>query len=381
MARIDTLLIHAGEPSPRIAGAVAMPIFQSSTFETSGEAGYHDIAYARLSNTPNHLALHGKLAALEGAEAALVTASGMAAISAALISVLRSGDHVLAQSTLYGGTYDLFTRDLPRLGIETTFVDAQDPAGWEKLLRPRTRAVYVETLTNPLLGVGDLDGAARFARDHGLVSFIDNTFASPIGFVPLQHGFDLSLHSATKYLNGHSDVIAGAILGSKERIRAAKKTLDHLGGSLDPHACFLLHRGLKTLGVRFRHQSASALRIARALAEHGAVARVNHPGLPSHPQHERARRLFPDGTGGMLSFELRGGREAADRLFGRLRIPINAPSLGGTETLVTRPAATSHAGLTPEQREAAGISDGLVRMSVGLEDPDDLIDDLRNALA
>jgi cystathionine beta-lyase/cystathionine gamma-synthase len=380
MARLDTLLVHAGEPNPRIAGAVAMPIFQSSTFESVGEAGYHDIAYARLSNTPNHLALHAKLAALEGAEAGLVTASGMAAISAALVSLLRTGDHVLAQSTLYGGTYDLFTRDLPRLGIESTFVDAQDPAGWEEHLRPRTRAVYVETLTNPLLGVGDLEGAARFAKAHGLVSLIDNTFASPLGFQPLRHGFDLSLHSATKYLNGHNDVIAGAILGSADRVRTAKRTLDHLGGSLDPHACFLLHRGLKTLGVRFRHQTASALRIARALAEHAAVAKVNHPGLPSHPQHERARRLFPDGTGGMLSFELRGGRDAAERLLGRVRLPVNAPSLGGAETLVTRPAATSHAGLTPEERKAAGISDALVRLSVGLEDPDDLIEDLRAAL-
>src|SRR3954471_20205836 len=327
--RPDTLLVHAGEPHPRIEGAVAMPIFQSATFQTTGDSGYHDIRDARLSNTPNHTALHAKIAALEGSETALVAASGMAAISTALLSVLKSGDHLLAHKTLYGGTHE---------------------------------------------------GAARFARSHDLVSFIDNTFASPLGFRPIAVGFDLVLHSATKYLNGHSDLIAGAIAGSARRIEAVKHTLDHLGGSLDPHACFLLHRGLKTLGVRFRHQTASALRIARFLAEHPAVARVNHPGLPSHPQHERARRLLPSGTGGMLSFEMRGGRDAAERLLSRVRVPINAPSLGGTESLITRPAATSHAGLTPEERRAAGIGDGLVRFSVGIEDPEDLIDDLRQAL-
>jgi cystathionine beta-lyase/cystathionine gamma-synthase len=378
--RPDTLLIHAGEPRPRIGGAVAMPIFQSSTFETVGETGYHDVRYARLSNTPNHFALHAKIAALEGGEAALVTASGMAAISAALLSVLRTGDHLLAQKTLYGGTHDLITRDLARFGIEMTFVDAQAPSTWERELRPSTRAIYVETLTNPLLELGDHEGAARFARSHGLAALIDNTFATPLGFRPLAHGFDLVIHSATKYLNGHNDLIAGALSGSTKRIEAAKRTLDHLGGSLDPHACFLLHRGLKTLGVRFRHQSASALRVARFLVEHPAVGRVNHPGLPSHPQHDRARRLLPAGTGGMLSFEMRGGRDAAERLLSGVRVPINAPSLGGTESLVTRPAATSHAGLTAEERSAAGIGDGLVRMSVGLEDPEDLIEDLRQAL-
>jgi len=378
--RPDTLLVHAGEPHPRIEGAVAMPIFQSATFQTTDDRGYHDIRYARLSNTPNHVALHAKIAALEGTETALVAASGMAAISAALLSVLKTGDHLLAHKTLYGGTHDLITRDFVRLGIETTFVDADVPQTWERHLRPNTRAIYVETLTNPLLDVGDLEGAARFAKAHDLVSLIDNTFASPLGFRPVSVGFDLVLHSATKYLNGHSDLIAGAIAGSARRIEAAKHTLDHLGGSLDPHACFLLHRGLKTLGLRWRHQTASALRIARFLAEHPAVGRVNHPGLPSHPQHDRARRLLPAGTGGMLSFEMRGGRDAAERFLSRVKVPINAPSLGGTESLVTRPAATSHAGLSPEERKAAGIGDGLVRLSVGIEDPEDLIDDLRQAL-
>jgi cystathionine beta-lyase/cystathionine gamma-synthase len=378
--KIETLLVHAGEPRPRIEGAVALPVFQSSTFVERGDRGYHDILYARLSNTPSHVALHQKLAALEGAEAALATSSGMAAISTALLSLLGSGDHLLAQDTLYGGTHDLLTRDLPRLGIEVTFLDPQAPRSWEAQLRRNTRAVYFETLTNPLLQVADLEAAAEFARARGLVSLIDNTFATPIGFRPLAHGFDLSLHSATKYLNGHSDLIAGAVMGSAARIEAVKHKLDHLGGSLDPHACFLLHRGLKTLALRFRQQSETALRVARFLAEQAVVARVNHPGLPSHPQYERARRLFPSGMGGMLSFELRGGREAAEAFMQRVRIPLHAPSLGGPETLLTRPAATSHSGLSTEARRALGISDGLVRMSVGLESADDLLEDLAQAL-
>src|SRR5437870_4452277 len=304
--RPDTLLIHAGEPRPRDGGAVAMPIYQSSTFEETEGRGYHDIRYARLSNTPSHDALHGKLAAMESAEAALATASGMAAVSAALLSTLRAGDHLLAQDGLYGGTHDLIAHDLPRLGIEHTFVPGDDPAAWERALTPRTRAFYVESMTNPLVRVLDLPAAASFARSRGLVAIIDNTFATPLAFQPLRRGFDLIVHSATKYLNGHSDLIAGALMGGSERVRAAKKTLDHLGGSLDPHACFLLQRGLKTLGVRFRQQCATSLAVAQFLEKHPAVSRVNHLGLTSHPHHTRARELFAY-FGAMMSFELRGG--------------------------------------------------------------------------
>ena len=336
--KTDTLLVHAGEPRPRAGGAVAMPIYQSSTFEETEGRGYHDIRYARLSNTPTHEALHAKLAALEGAEAALATASGMAAVSAALFSVLRTGDHILAQDGLYGGTHDLIVHDLPRLGIEHTFVPGDDPSAWERALTPRTRAFYLESMTNPLVRVADLPAAASFARSKGMVAIIDNTFATPLAFSPLRRGFDLVVHSATKYLNGHSDLIAGALMGSTERVRAAKKTLDHLGGSLDPHACFLLQRGLKTLGVRFRQQCATALAVAQFLETHRAVARVNHLGLSSHPHHTRARELFAH-FGAMMSFELRGGAKAAERMFARLTLPLHAPSLGGPETLVTRPAA------------------------------------------
>jgi cystathionine beta-lyase/cystathionine gamma-synthase len=377
--RPDTLLVHAGEPRPRDGGAVAMPIYQSSTFEETEARGYHDIRYARLSNTPSHESLHNKLAALEEAEAALATASGMAAISATLLSVLRAGDHVIAQEGLYGGTHDLMIRDLPRLGIAVTFVPGDDPAAWRAAATARTRVFYVEALTNPLLRVADLPAAAAFARERDLVSIIDNTFATPLALRPLRHGFDLVVHSATKYLNGHSDLIAGAVMGRSARVREVKRTLDHLGGSLDPHACFMLQRGLKTLGVRYRQQCATSLAVARSLENHPSVARVNHPGLASHPQHARARELFAY-FGAMLSFEPKGGAGAAERMFSRLTIPLHAPSLGGPETLVTRPAASSHVGLTAEERARIGISDGLVRVSIGLEAQEDLIEDFDRAL-
>ncbi|HVR43906.1 MAG TPA: aminotransferase class I/II-fold pyridoxal phosphate-dependent enzyme [Thermoanaerobaculia bacterium] len=378
--RIDTKLIHAGEPSPRHQGAVSLPIYQSATFETTGEEKeYHEHRYARLSNTPNHLALHAKLAALEGAEAALVTASGMAAITTTLLALLRAGDHVLFHEVLYGGTRDFASRDFEPLGLSSDSIDATDPSGWKEKLRPTTRVVYVETITNPTMQVAEHEAVVAFAREHGLVSVVDNTFASPVNFRPAENGYDLSVHSATKYLNGHSDLIAGAVLGSDALIRKIALKLDHLGGSLDPHACFLLHRGIKTLALRVRQQNASALALARALEAHPAVERVHYPGLESSPSHQRARRYL-DGFGGMLAVSLAGGLEAARAFCSRIRLGIFAPSLGGVETLVTRPAETSHSGMPRTQREALGISDGLVRISVGIEAVEDLIEDFTRAL-
>lgn len=376
---IETKLIHAGEPVPRIKGAVSMPIFQTAQFEYDGEDDYHRLRYIRLSNSPNHLALHEKLAALENAEAALVTSSGMAAITTTLMTILSAGDHLLAQSCLYGGTHDFITKDFATLGLSYDFIDADDPASWASYLRPRTKAIYVETMTNPLLQVADLEAVVAFAREHGLVSIIDNTFASPINFRPAEWGFDLSLHSATKYLNGHSDIVAGAVIGRGELVASIKRKLDHLGGALDPHACFLLHRGLKTLAVRMKHHNQSALQLGQFLQAHPAVACINYPGLPSHPRHQRARRLFA-GFSGMISFELHGGAEAADRFMQRTTLPIIAPSLGGVETLITRPAVTSHRGLSPQERQRLGISDGLIRVSVGLEATEELIADFDRAL-
>ncbi|MHB0968302.1 MAG: trans-sulfuration enzyme family protein [Thermoanaerobaculia bacterium] len=379
--RLETRLVHAGEPNPRPEGAVTIPIYQSVTYESmGGEASYHAIRYARLNNTPNHVAVHAKLAALENAEAALVTASGMAAISTALLAVLGKGDHLLAHKTLYGGTHDLLTHDFPALGIESDSIDAGDPDGWESKLKPNTKAIYVETLTNPLVELGDLEAVVAFARKHKLVSLIDNTFASPVNFRPPEHGFDLSLHSATKFLNGHSDVVAGAIIGRADLVETATRKLNHFGGTLDPHACFLLHRGLKTLALRVRCQNQSALEIARFFEHHPSVERVSYPGLPSHPHHERAVKLL-DGFGGVLAVELRGGREAADNFMKRVTVGVNAPSLGGVETLLSRPAAMSHSGLTAEERAKVGVSEGLIRISIGIEATEDLIDDFARALA
>jgi cystathionine beta-lyase/cystathionine gamma-synthase len=376
--RLETKLIHAGEPDPRILGAVAMPIFQSAMYETAG-GDYHDLQYIRLNNTPNSMVLHAKLAALEGAETALVTASGMAAISTTLLTFLSAGDHLLAQDTLYGGTHDFLTRDFASFGISFDFVDPNDPESWESKLRPETKAIYVETITNPLMQVADLEGIAQFARAKEILAIVDNTFATPVNFRPIEHGFDLSLHSCTKYMNGHSDIVAGAVIGRRDLIGRIKHKLDHLGGSLDPHAAFLLHRGMKTLAVRVRYQNESALEIARFLEGRPEIARVNYPGLESHSAHARAGRLF-EGFGGMLSYELKGGAEAAKRFLAATTLPLKAPSLGGVETLLTLPAVTSHAGMSREDRQRLGITDGLVRMSVGLEATEELIEDLGQAL-
>jgi len=377
--RIDTKVVHAGEPEPRIAGSVVMPIFQSALYEDPVDTHYFDIRYIRLNNTPNQTVLQAKLAALENAEAALVTGSGMAAISTSLLTVLSAGDHLLIQDTLYGGTHDLVTRDLPAFGITYDFIDADDAASWPGLLRRTTKAIYVEAMTNPLLQVGDLAAVPHFAREHGLVSMIDSTFASPVNFRPPEHGYDLSLHSATKYLNGHSDIVAGAVIGGAELVEKVRHRLNHLGGSLDPHACFLLHRGLKTLALRVRQQNASALAIARLLESSSGVARVNYPGLASHPRHARARELF-SGFGGVLSFEVAGGAEGAARFLERTTLPVGTVSLGGVETLITRPALTSHSGMAAEDRRRLGIGDGLIRLAVGIEATEDLLADLEQAL-
>ena len=303
----------------------------------------------------------------------------MAAISTTLLSLLSQGDHLLAQDCLYGGTHAFIAEDFKALGLSCDFIDGEDPASWEKKLRPNTRAVFVETMTNPLLQVADLEAVAAFAREHGLVSVIDNTFASPVNFRPLERGFDLSLHSCTKYLNGHSDIVAGAVIGAAALVDRITHKLNHLGGSLDPHACFLLHRGLKTLAVRVKYQNESATKMARFLEGHPAVGQVNYPGLESHPGHARARALF-DGFGGMLSFELKGGLQAAEDFIRKTTLPFVAPSLGGVETLLTRPATTSHAGVPPEDRRRLGISDGLIRVSIGIEHTEDLIEDFDGAL-
>ena len=376
---IETKVIHAGEPSPRVNGAVVMPIFQSAMFESAGEKTYDSIRYIRLNNTPNHEAVARKLAVIENGEAALVTASGMAAISSTMLTFLSTGDHLLAQDCLYGGTHDFVTRDLEKFGISYTFIDGNDPASWQEKIRPNTKMIYVETISNPLMQIPDLEAVVDFAREHRLISAIDNTFASPVNFRPLDLGFDISLHSATKYLNGHSDIVAGAAVGRSDLVEKVTHRVNHLGGSIDPHAAFLLHRGMKTLAVRVAFQNNSALEIANFLEKHSMISRVNYPGLKSHPNHGRAAALF-NGFGGMMSFEIRGGIEAADAFMHGTTLPIVAPSLGGVETLMTRPSLTSHSGMLAGDRKKLGISDELIRFSVGIEATRDLITDLDHAL-
>lgn len=380
---IDTRAIHAGELRPRIEGAVTLPIFQTSTYEFGGEVDYHDIRYMRLSNSPNHLALHAKLAALEGGEAALVTASGMGAISTALLSVLNSGDHLLAQRGLYGGTHTFMTDELPHFGIEVDFVDLRAPGEWAQKCKPNTRAFYAESITNPLLDIGDLPGVVEFARARGLTTLIDNTLPSPVNFRPLELGFDLALHSATKYLNGHSDIVAGAVAGSAELVGGIKRKLDHLGASLDAHACYLLHRGIATLPLRMRRHNRNGMALARMLHRHPAVGAVYYPGLAedSAAAADPAARALFSGFGGLLSFDHTGGAAGAHRMIARLELAAQAVSLGGVETLVTLPAETSHVGLPPAERAGLGIGDGLVRVAIGIEGEDDLLADFEQALA
>ncbi|MEM7048591.1 MAG: aminotransferase class I/II-fold pyridoxal phosphate-dependent enzyme [Acidobacteriota bacterium] len=377
---LDTRVVHAGEAANRVAGSAITPVFQSTVYEIPAGREDQELTYIRYNNLPNHQVLADKLADLENAEAALVTSSGMAAISAALLSVLSQGDHLLACGGLYGGTHQFVHRFLPRYGVEVSVIDVEDPASWSGALRPNSRAIYVETVSNPTLAVPPLDEVGRFAGKHGLAAMTDNTFATPINFRPAEHGFDLSLHSATKYLNGHSDLVAGAIIGRRERVEACADLIHLLGGCLDPHACYLLQRGLKTLGVRMERHHQTALALAQRLEPHPAVAKVLYPGLASHPHHQRASRLL-DGFGGMLAVELEGGTEAAHRWLTRTRLATHAPSLGGIETLIVSPARSSHRSLSSEERRQAGISDGLVRISTGIEAADDLLADLEAALA
>lgn len=376
--RFDTLAVHAGERDPGPEGSVVFPIFQGTVYTVEPGSDYHDIKYHRLNSTPSQVYLHDKLAALEGAEAALATSSGMAAVTTILHTVLRAGDHLLVGDALYGGTHDFLTTHAERLGWTYSVINPQDPSSWA--VTPATRAILVETITNPTMRVGRLREVVAFARSHGLVSIVDNTFASPVNFRPVVAGFDVVFNSATKYLNGHSDLVAGSIAGSAELVDQVRRTLNLYGGSLDPHAGFLLARGLKTLGLRVRTQNANALALASFLAAHPKVGAVNYPGLESHPDHPVASELL-SGFGGMLSFRLAAGDPAtADVVLDALRLPANAPSLGGVETLITRPATTSHAGMSPADRAAAGITDDLIRLSVGIEDAQDLIDDFTQAL-
>jgi cystathionine gamma-synthase/cystathionine gamma-lyase/cystathionine beta-lyase len=377
--KMETLAVHAGERKPGPDGSVVFPIYQGTVYTVLPGTSYHDIQYGRLSSTPSQVYLHDKLKALEGAEAAVATASGMAAVTTTLLGLLKQGDHLLLGDCLYGGTHAFVTQHASDLGWTYSFVNPGRPETWASAWTPETRIFLVESITNPLIRVPRLREVADFARERGLVTVIDNTFASPVNFRPLSIGFDLVFHSATKYLNGHSDVVAGCVMGSEALITKIRKTLNHYGASLDPHAGFLLARGIKTMALRVRAQNENARALADFLSDHPRVTEVNYPGLASHPDHAHASTLF-SGFGGMLSIRLKGGLAAADRMLAALRLPAVAPSLGGIESLVTRPAMTSHAGMSPEGRANLGISDDLVRISCGIEHKDDLVADFRRAL-
>ncbi len=383
----STRAVHAGQYDDPHSGAVGTPIFQSSTF-LLGDSAYQAIKdgnareqfiYSRYGN-PSQWALQEKLASLEGAESAVVFSSGMAAITTTLLALLDKGGHVVTSRDLYGGTYSLLNETLPQLGMRVSFVDPTDLAAIEAAITDRTQLLFFESLSNPLLKVLPVQAIVDLAKRHHCRVVIDNTFLTPYNLQPLWFGVDVVVNSASKYLNGHSDLIAGSAAGSRKLLDRIWGQMLKFGGNLDPHACFLFERGLKTFALRMREHNANALAVARFLEGQAQVARVSYPGLASHAQHQLAAAML-EGASGVVSFEVVGGNTAAHRLLEALRIPRQATSLGGLESLISLPYNTSHAQLTTAQLAAIGIRPGLVRLSVGVEDEADLIADLRAALA
>jgi cystathionine beta-lyase/cystathionine gamma-synthase len=374
----STIAIH-GIPEPGRPGDPAVtPIYQSSTFRN--EPGSSDeVLYTRYGNNPNQVELARRYAALEGAERAVFLASGMAATALAHLAVLRPGDHLVSSRWIYGGTRALFDQEFTRHGIELSYVDPDRPRDWRKALRKNTRAIFIEALTNPLMRVVDIPAIAKVTSDRGIALLVDGTFASPINLRPLEHGADVVITSATKYLGGHSDVVAGAVAGSGAVIDEVIRLLRNWGPAIDPHAAWLIERGMKTLALRVERANANARAVAEWAVARPEIGAVHWPGLKSHPDHKLARSML-DGFGGMVGLELIGGASAAQRFCARLKMVVHAPSLAGVESLVSEPRLTSHKGMSSEERAALGIADGLVRLSCGCEDADDLIADLEGAL-
>lgn len=380
-----TKAIHGGK-MPDAHKSVAPPIYQTATFyyETAEEGARLGLEippgyiYTRWAN-PTTRALEEKVALLEGGADALATSSGMAAVSCAILTAVQRGDHAIAPSAIYQASYQLFADMLPGYGIETTLLPDTDVQSYERAIRPNTRLLFIETPNNPVLALTDIEKVASLARAHSALTIADNTWATPYNQTPISLGVDAVVHSATKYLGGHHDVTAGVIVGSADFISRAKRQVRILGSTADPFGAWLVMRGLATLALRVERQNHSAQRLAEMLAEHPKVARVCYPGLPAHPGYEVARRQMR-GSGGMLSFEVRGGYEPSVRVFEALEIPKRATSLGGVTTLVSHPAGISSVHMPKEVRETAGISEGLIRVSVGIEDTDDLLEDFAQAL-
>lgn len=376
--------VHSG--TNHIGDAVNTPIFQSSTYKLTDEryAGWaagaqHTLLYARISSV-NSAAVAEKLTAMEGGEDAETFSSGMAAISTTLMAFVSAGDHIVASPDVYGGTYALLTEELPRFGVETTMADMRDPASYEAAIQPNTKILYIETLTNPVLKVCDIPAMVAIAKKHNLLCIIDNTFASPWACQPLSMGVDLVIHSTTKYLGGHSDIIGGGVVGSKELIAEVFGRKAVFGGNPDPHTCYLLERGMRTLHVRMPTICDNAAELAKRLEAHPMIERVNHTSLESHDDYEVAQRVMPKGTG-MIGFVVKGGDAAALKFMRGLKMIYEATSLGGVESLVECPFNSSHQMIPEDVRHAAGLVPGFVRMSIGIEDIEDLWADLERGFA
>ena len=382
--RPETKAVRGGIELHKKNGPLATPIYQTSTFEVTDNdeqvrATKTDMFYTRYGN-PTHTVAENSISDLEGTDGALLFASGMGAITTSILALVKSGDHIVAQRDIYGGVTKFLSQWLPKLGVETTFVDTTEYEQHARAIRPNTKLLYLESPTNPTLRVVDLKKTATLAKQHGLTTLIDSTFATPINSRPAEFGIDLVLHSGTKYFSGHGDLICGVVAGQAALIAKIKETRTTLGGTMDPHAAWLLLRGIKTLAVRVQRQNENTLRVAQFLAGHPKVAHVHYPFVEGHPQRALAMDQM-SGGGGVLSFEVDGSGDDTRRVVESLNLFTLAPSLGGVDSLVTIPVYTSHAMISAEQRLAMGVSDQLVRLSIGIESADDLIADLEQALA
>jgi cystathionine gamma-synthase len=382
--RPETEAVRGGADLSKKDGPLSTPIYQTSTFEVTDNeqqlrATSTDKFYTRYGN-PTHTVVEAAIAELEGADAALLFASGMSAITTSVLALVKAGDHIVAQRDIYGGAVKFFTQWLPKFGVEITFVDTVDYDQHARAIRPNTKLLYLESPTNPTLRVVDLKKAAAVAKRHDLITLIDSTFATPINQRPADFGIDLIMHSGTKYFAGHSDIICGIVAGRRDLIHRIHETRTTLGGTMDPHAAWLLLRGIKTLAVRVQRQNESALRVAQFLSQHGKVRRVNYPLLEGHPQRALAMEQMR-GCGGVVSFEVEGSGQDARRVSEALNLFTLAPSLGGVDSLVSIPVLTSHAMISPEHRQEMGVTEQLIRLSVGIESADDLIADLEHALS
>jgi cystathionine beta-lyase/cystathionine gamma-synthase len=374
----STLAVHGGEEAKEADTPVVQPIFQSVNYvQEIGTA--EGLRYPRYGNTPNSELVQRRLALLEGAEAGIVLGSGMGATACALMALLRPGDHMLASKWIYGGTHRLLMQEFATLGINVTLVDPMETRGWRRRIKKETRVIFVESPVNPTCRVLDMRPISYLTKEHGLALVVDSTFASPVNFRPLEHGADVVIHSTTKYLNGHHDALGGAVMGTASYVEEVRQKMLVWGQAPDAFASWLLERGLKTLDVRVRRSNDNAMRLAQWCSDRKEIRVVHYPGLTTHPDHAVARESL-DGFGGMMAIELSGGGKAADRFIRRLKLFTHAPSLGGVDSLVSEPRYTSHASMSPEERANVGIPDGFLRLSIGIEDAEDLIADIEQAL-